>query len=81
MRLYIDSGTESGGGNDGMTDTIRARDSLLSNGYAIGPDLQHFIDYGAGHEENAWAARFDRVLLFLLPARGNFIPGDCWAVR
>lgn len=67
MRLWLDSGTRSGDSDDGMGAAFEALDALLENGYAIGPNLQHHVDAGAGHNERAWARRLDRVFLFLFP--------------
>lgn len=69
IRLWLDSGTLSapGRGNDGMPETIMARDALLQNGYVEGSDFQYYLDEGAIHHESAWAARLPKVFQFLFP--------------
>ncbi|MCB2154254.1 hypothetical protein KQI84_05165 [bacterium] len=67
MRLWIDSGTKSGRSDDGMGAAFEARDALLENGYAIGPNLQQCVDVDAIHSEQFWAERLDKVFLFLFP--------------
>jgi predicted alpha/beta superfamily hydrolase len=69
VRLWLDSGTQTGPGegNDGMFDTIAARDALLANGYIEGPDFQYYLDEGGLHNEASWAARLHRVFRFLFP--------------
>lgn len=69
VRLWLDSGTRSSGedGDDGMHDTITARDALLGNGYRIGANLQYYLAQGATHSEIAWATRLPLVFQFLLP--------------
>lgn len=73
VRIYLDSGTQNSmgslDGSDGMWDTFRARESLMENGYALGPDFQHQVAPGASHNEASWSARFDDILLFLMPIR------------
>lgn len=70
IRLWLDSGTLSapGRGDDGLNDTLRARDALLAAGYAEGRDLQYHCAEGATHSEAAWAARLPLILQFLFPA-------------
>ncbi len=67
VRLWLDSGTNSADSDDGMADTLLARDTLLSNGWTVGPDFQYFLAEGGTHSEHAWSARLDQVLRFLLP--------------
>ena len=73
IRLWLDSGTYAspGLGNDGQTETLWAKNSLMATGKAIGPDFQHFIDIGAPHSESAWSNRLDKVLIFLFPVKGG----------
>ena len=69
IRLYLDSGTggDDAKSDDGMHNTIAARDALLENGYTLGDNLVYVLDEGAGHNEAAWANRLPQVLKFLLP--------------
>jgi hypothetical protein len=38
---------------------------LIRRGWRDGVDLEYFLAQDAVHTEDAWAARFDRVLRFL----------------
>ncbi|MGB1251281.1 MAG: alpha/beta hydrolase [Candidatus Promineifilaceae bacterium] len=68
IRLWLDSGTQdSGGGDDGLAETIAARDALRDNGYQLGPNLHHYIHQDAGHHESAWAERLPLIFQFLFP--------------
>ncbi|MDX1520588.1 MAG: alpha/beta hydrolase-fold protein, partial [Anaerolineae bacterium] len=71
IRLWLDSGTldSPSKGDDGLKDTMAAREALLENGYVIGPDFQHHVAEGAIHHESAWAARLDNVFRFLFPVQ------------
>ncbi|GAB4322106.1 MAG: hypothetical protein Kow0059_17000 [Candidatus Sumerlaeia bacterium] len=85
-RLWLDSGTQStpGSGTDDMHNTFAARDALLAAGWALGPDFQHFLDIGAIHNEASWAARLDKVFLFLMPISpqaSELTPADAWVVQ
>ena len=70
IRLWLDSGTRSAPdrGDDGMRDTLRARDVLLEAGYVPGVDFQYFLDEGGIHNEASWAARLPMIFQFLFPA-------------
>ena len=63
IRLWLDSGTA----NDGMVETLAARDALRENGYIEGLNFRHYIDEGAGHNEVAWAGRLPLIFQFLFP--------------
>jgi predicted alpha/beta superfamily hydrolase len=63
IRLWLDSGTA----NDGLGETLAARDALLENGYVEGQNFRHYIDEGAGHNEVAWAERLPLIFQFLFP--------------
>ena len=69
-RLYLDTGTAEGPGHVRQTrEMIR-----LLRRRAAHPRLQlkYVEDKGAGHNEAAWAARFERAVRWLLPrARGE----------
>lgn len=66
LRISMDSG-DSGTANDGLALTLEVRDRFLGLGYVLGDDLDFFIDYGAVHNEGAWAARVHRHLEYLFP--------------
>ncbi|MCA9979968.1 MAG: alpha/beta hydrolase [Anaerolineales bacterium] len=69
VRLWLDSGTSDNGdsGDDGRADTEHARDTLLTHGYQIGPNFQHYRDEGAIHNEGSWAKRLPHIFRFLFP--------------
>jgi len=68
LRIYIDSGTvDWNGGDDGMAKTLALRDLLVSKGFTLGNDLQHFVGQGHNHSEDFWRARLPVALPFLLP--------------
>lgn len=74
LRLWLDSGTRTGGGStgdDGMKLTQLARDALLANGFRNGPDFQYFLAQGASHNEAAWSKRLNKVLRFLFPPHSS----------
>lgn len=63
-RLYFDHGTATIDAYYGPWETkalLKAQDL----GYKYGENLDSYIDYGAPHEESAWAARASRPLRFL----------------
>ena len=64
MRVYMDNGTE------GLEQKIQAYcDDMLAalpeKGFVQGANFDWFLDQGAEHNEQAWAARLERPLLFL----------------
>lgn len=65
-RLYFDHGTSTIDVYYGPWNT-HALEIAQSKGYQYGTNLDSFVDYGAPHEESAWAARVDRPLRFLFP--------------
>lgn len=72
-RFWIDAGTAEGtqdGDSDGLLDMVDdardARARLLAFGHTFGRTVGGREVIGAAHEEPAWAARFDDVLLFLM---------------
>lgn len=87
VRMWLDSGTIDSfgqavsGGDDGMQDTVDARDAMLQNTYAIGPNLMHFVDYGASHSESSWSLRLDRIFLFLFPISQDTATDTGWQFR
>lgn len=63
-RLYFDHGTSTIDAYYGPWET----EALLiaqKKGYQYGVNLDSYIDYGAPHEESAWAARVARPLRFI----------------
>lgn len=65
LRIWLDIGKREGGR---IKHQVRAlKEILLANGWQQGADLAYLEVPGAGHEEAAWAARFDQVLRFLFP--------------
>jgi predicted alpha/beta superfamily hydrolase len=70
LRIWLDTGTNEGRNPEHITaDARRLRDVLQQKGWRIGTDLAYMEALGAGHNENAWAERMDKVLRFLYPAQ------------
>lgn len=69
IRLWLDSGTldAPGRGDDGMHDTISARNALLQKGYATGQNFRYYLHDGATHSEASWSARLPEIFKFLFP--------------
>ncbi|AIE85104.1 alpha/beta hydrolase [Fimbriimonas ginsengisoli] len=68
QRIWIDIGTREGSeatADRPVTDAIALRDHLVSKGWRQGKDLAFFKDFGAHHNEIAWAGRMDAILMFL----------------
>jgi predicted alpha/beta superfamily hydrolase len=65
-RLWIDMGTAEGPRH--LRDAGMVYRALIRRGWRPGVTLEYFIAEGGVHDEDAWAARFDRVLRFLFPA-------------
>jgi predicted alpha/beta superfamily hydrolase len=63
-RIYVDVGTKEG--SEELRDVTRLRDRLLQIGYRHGHDLLFIVDFGAGHNEQAWARRMKKMLQFFL---------------
>lgn len=61
-RIYVDVGTKEG--SEELRDVTRLRDRLLETGYRHGHDLLFIVDFGAGHNEQAWARRMKKMLEF-----------------
>ncbi len=64
-RLYFDHGTSTIDAYYGPWET-KALLKAQEKGYVYGKNLDSYIDYGAAHEEKAWAGRVIRPLRFLL---------------
>lgn len=67
-KIYVDVGTKEG--SEVLRDVKRLRDQLLAMGYTHGQDMLFMVDFGAGHNESAWARRMVKQLRFFL-ARGT----------
>ena len=63
-RIYFDHGTSTIDFHYGPWET-KALLKAQEKGYQYGKNLDSYIDYGAPHEESAWAARVARPLRFL----------------
>ncbi|MDE5806538.1 MAG: hypothetical protein K2H76_00340 [Muribaculaceae bacterium] len=63
-RIYFDHGTSTIDAYYGPWET-KALLKAQEKGYQYGKNLDSYIDYGAPHEESAWAARVGRPLRFL----------------
>jgi predicted alpha/beta superfamily hydrolase len=66
LDIGTDEGTEKAGRREWLEDARALRRALLGRGWREGGDLHYEEVAGAVHDEGAWAARLDRVLLFLL---------------
>jgi predicted alpha/beta superfamily hydrolase len=66
LRIWMDMGTAEGARH--LRDAEVLHRLLLRQGWRDGLNLEYFVAEGAAHDEDAWAARFDRVLRFLFPA-------------
>lgn len=74
LRVWVDIGTEeSTGDSTGRKVWLEharfLRDALAAKGWREGDDLHYEEVAGARHDETAWAARIDRILLWLLAKR------------
>lgn len=69
-RLYFDHGTSTIDAYYGPWET-QALLIAQKKGYQYGVNLDSYIDFGAPHEERAWAARVSRPLNFLLSKLKN----------
>ena len=68
LRVWLDTGTEEGNRPARILADVRAvRDILVRKGWRQEQDLFYVEDQGAGHNENAWAARVGGMLTFLFP--------------
>ena len=65
LKLWVDIGTSEG--DNALPDTRLLRDALKEKGWKEGSELTYQEFEGAQHNESSWAARFDKVLLFLFP--------------
>jgi predicted alpha/beta superfamily hydrolase len=67
LRIWLDIGTAEGTRHVRDTELLHKR--LVAKGWRPGVDLMLTMVPGGFHSEDAWAARFDRVLAFLFPPR------------
>lgn len=69
IRLWLDCGNHSspGEGDDGLIETLLAREALIEAGYAEGIDFQYYLDEEGIHSESSWAARLPMIFQFLFP--------------
>ncbi len=65
LRIWLDIGTAEGTRHVRDTELLHKR--LVAKGWRPGVDLKLMMVEGGFHSEDAWAARFDRVLAFLFP--------------
>ncbi|HSS21629.1 MAG TPA: alpha/beta hydrolase-fold protein [Pyrinomonadaceae bacterium] len=69
VRIWLDIGTKEGSNaeeaNRAVLDTRLLRDTLIKKGWKLEKDLKYFEAEGAEHNEKAWAARLEPILLFL----------------
>ena len=66
-KIWLDIGTGEGARH--VRDTELLSRMLTARGWMPGKDLALYVVPGAVHNEDAWAARFDRILRFLFPPR------------
>jgi predicted alpha/beta superfamily hydrolase len=66
-RIWLDTGTGEGWYTTEYARLLR--DALVRKGWALDAELCYHEAEGAGHDENAWAARVAPMLKFLFPAR------------
>jgi predicted alpha/beta superfamily hydrolase len=66
QRIWLDIGSAEGENPAAVVEDARVlRTSLAAKGWREGVDLMYCEDEGAGHNEQAWAARFGRALQYL----------------
>ena len=63
VKFYLDAGTD----NDGLEETQRMRDVMLTLGYRLESDLRFHAAEGGAHNEKSWAARLDKPLVWFFP--------------
>ena len=68
-KIWLDMGTAEGLRHLRDCDLLQSR--LIQRGWTPGENLQYLRVPGAAHNEDAWAARFDRVLRFLFPPQNS----------
>jgi predicted alpha/beta superfamily hydrolase len=75
-RIWLDAGTAEGSAAEqNIRDLRLLRDTLLAKGWQAGVDLSYEEVWGAQHNEDAWGARFGRVLEYLFGREASrFLP-------
>jgi hypothetical protein len=51
-----------------VADTQMLRDALITQGWVLNNDLKYLEVPGGKHNEAAWQARMDQILMYLYPA-------------
>lgn len=78
VRFWLDMGTREGGDRwtqrSGVERTRKLAELFDARGLSRGRDYYYVEVKGGQHNESAWAARFDRVLLFLFGGRPSCRP-------
>ncbi|SPE38495.1 putative esterase [Candidatus Sulfopaludibacter sp. SbA3] len=65
-RIWLDSGTQEGDAPARTIEDLRLlRDALVEKGWQEGATLRYWEVEGAGHNEQAWGARFGAVLRWM----------------
>lgn len=77
-RIYVDVGTKEG--SEELRDVKRLRDRLLEIGYKHGENVLFMVDFGAGHNESAWARRMVKQLRFFLARDTGAVESNVAAV-
>lgn len=66
QRIWLDVGTREGDEPERtVNDAVALRDHLVAKGWALGKELAFYKDFGAQHNERAWAGRMGMVLMYL----------------
>lgn len=65
QQIWLDTGTEEGGGAETVTAVRELGKLLQSKGWKPGKDLAVYIEGYAIHREDAWARRMPAILLYL----------------
>jgi predicted alpha/beta superfamily hydrolase len=72
LRIWVDIGTAEDGSDaenqETVDDTRQLRDALIGEGWSLNSDLKYLEVEGGRHDENAWKARMDQILMYLYPA-------------
>ena len=73
LRIWLDIGTKEGGTAEEAQHTVEGarllRGSLIKKGWKLEKNLKYFEAQGAEHNERAWAARVEQILMFLFPRK------------
>jgi predicted alpha/beta superfamily hydrolase len=71
LRIWVDIGTHEDRSDaenqETVDDTRLLRDALTTKGWALDTDLKYLEVEGGRHDENAWKARMDQILMYLYP--------------